>query len=67
MYYFKVEENTAQSMKMLMEIDTVKTRMQDASRALKVHWYLLYYYNVFNPSCKMLKIKNKASVLTSDF
>ncbi|KAL9988225.1 hypothetical protein ACROYT_G002647 [Oculina patagonica] len=30
-----VEENTAQSMKMLMEIDTVKTRMQDASRALK--------------------------------
>lgn len=33
---FKVEENTAQSMKMLMEIDTVKTRMQDASRALKV-------------------------------
>jgi len=31
-----VEENTAQSMKMLMEIDTVKTRMQDASRALKV-------------------------------
>ncbi|XP_058958542.2 conserved oligomeric Golgi complex subunit 7-like [Pocillopora verrucosa] len=30
-----VEENTAQSMKMLMEIDTVKSRMQDASRALK--------------------------------
>ena len=38
--YFKVEENTAQSMKMLMEIDTVKTRMQDASRALKVQLYL---------------------------
>lgn len=30
-----VEENTAQSMKMLMEIDTVKSRMQDASRALQ--------------------------------
>lgn len=30
-----VEENTAQSMKMLVEIDTVKSRMQDASRALQ--------------------------------
>ena len=33
----QVEENTAQSMKMLVEIDTVKSRMQDASRALQVH------------------------------
>ena len=32
----QVEENTAQSMKMLVEIDTVKSRMQDASRALQV-------------------------------
>ena len=31
-------------MKMLMEIDTVKTRMQDASRALKV-WCVSVYYN----------------------
>ncbi|XP_044180833.1 conserved oligomeric Golgi complex subunit 7-like [Acropora millepora] len=30
-----VEETTAQSMKMLMELDTVKSRMQDASRALQ--------------------------------
>ena len=33
----QVEENTAQSMKMLVEIDTVKSRMQDASRALQVY------------------------------
>ena len=33
----QVEENTAQSMKMLVEIDTVKSRMRDASRALQVH------------------------------
>ena len=32
----QVEENTAQSMKMLVEIDTVKSRMHDASRALQV-------------------------------
>ena len=34
----QVEENTAQSMKMLVEIDTVKSRMQDASRALQVRF-----------------------------
>ena len=42
----QVEENTAQSMKMLVEIDTVKSRMQDASRALQVHCT----YQCTNPS-----------------
>lgn len=38
-----VEETTAQSMKMLMELDTVKSRMQDASRALQEadNWTML--------------------------
>ena len=33
----QVEENTSQSMKMLMELDTVKSRMQAASSALQVY------------------------------
>ena len=41
LYLLQVEQDTAQSMQMLLKIDNIKSRMKDASDALRVFFFSL--------------------------
>ena len=41
--FTQVEQDTAQSMQILLQLDNIKSRMQDASDALQVTDFLFYF------------------------
>ena len=53
----QVEHDTAQSMQMLLKLDTIKSRMTLASDALKVHIHLVLFFNL---KFSLLSIKASA-------